>query len=178
MAFSFKLDLSVLVGRGTLANEKESIMSDGAKRLAEEVNKRQADKKVKAELQLHKAKVLSAKRYAFWNDFVILFRREFNDFNNSLDDSEFRIEEFDDTSVIYTITLRGGKDGTTARIECTEQLLSASGERPGKVKQLNEVIILVVDDEDNIHLKDGEGNRGWITQSEFALRVLRFFAAD
>jgi len=151
-------------------------MSEGARRLAEEVNKRQADKKVKAELQLHKAKVLSVKRYTFWNDFVILFRKEFNEFNNNLNDAEYRIDEFDDTSIIYKVALRGGKDGTTARIECDEQLLSASGERPGKGKKLNEVVILVVDEEDNIHLKDGEGNKGWISQSEFALRVLRFFA--
>lgn len=176
MTFAFKLNLSLSVGQGNGNREEVFRMSEAAKRLAEQVNKRQEDQEVKARLQLHKAEVLRAKRYAFWNDFVILFRKEFNAFNNNLNDPEYQIEELDDVSTIYTIILRGGKGGTNAQVECSEQLLSASGERPGKFKKLNEVVILVVDDQDNIHLKDGEGNKGWISQSEFALRVLRFFA--
>lgn len=115
MTFAFKLKLSLSVGQGNENGEEVFRMSDAAKRLAEQVNQRQADQEVKARLQLHKAEVLRGKRYAFWNDFVTLFRKEFNAFNSSLNDPEYQIEEFDDVSTIYTITLREGKTGPMLR---------------------------------------------------------------
>ncbi len=107
MAFAFKLNLTMLVGREGAAGKGEFRMSDRAKRLADEVNKRQAVQQVKDQVQLHKADILRAKGHQFWNNLAVIFREEYVDFNNHLNGAEYQIETFDDRSTPYTIKLHG-----------------------------------------------------------------------
>lgn len=72
MTLAFKLSIDVSIGRDKSAQSGRSFrMSDKARQLAAEVNKRQADQHIKNQLQLHKAEILRAKGFNFWNKLAI-----------------------------------------------------------------------------------------------------------
>lgn len=178
MTIAFKLNFNVSVGRGR-STSKGVQVSDRAKQLAEEVNKRQADQQVKDRLQLHKAEILRAKGQDFWNNFAIIFRTEFIDFNNHLNVAEYRIETFDDRSTPRTIKLHGGKSGShaTCVVDVEAQTISATGVRPGAPNRFTLDYRLSVDDEDNVRIRNNAGGGGVVSESDVAIEVLKFFAS-
>ena len=150
-------------------------MSEQARQLADEVNRRQSAQRAKDKLQLHKADILGAKGKAFWDSFAKAFKAEVDDFNSKLFDAEYRIETVDAVTKPFTIDLHGGKGDTSANVICDldGQTLSLRGLRPGTEDKLNTSFALVVDNDDNIQIMSGESN---VTAIHVALKVLRFFA--
>jgi hypothetical protein len=177
MSLGFNLSLSISIGRNKAA-QTAFVMSDKAKQLADEANKRDADQQIKSQLQLHKAGVLRSKGHAFWNNFAIVFREEYLDFNNLLTSDARRIESFDDRSEIYKVKLHA-KSGAHAvcTVDIEGQQISASGEQPGSSARLKINYKLCVDDEDNIIIRNNAGGGGgYVSESDFVIEVLRFFA--
>lgn len=179
MTLQFKVNFNVSIGRDRLAyGEAEIQMSDKAKRLADEVNRRQSDQEIKSQLQLHKAEILRSKGHAFWNDFAIKFREEVSEFNNHLQNDEYRIDTFDDTSTAYTIKIKSGKSGrdATCIVSIPSQQISATTHRPAEGSPIK--YRLAVDHEDNIRiLNNAGGGGGVVSESDFIIAVLKLFTS-
>lgn len=179
MTVAFNLNFSISFGRDK-AHCEAGPMSDKAKQLAAEVNKRQADQHTKNQLQLHKAGILRAKGFDFWNKFAIAFREEVADFNGHLQNDEYQIESFDDRTTPYTIKLHG-KFGTHAscKVDIEGQRIFLAGERQRNASKLSKSYGLTVDDEDNIDIRDDTvsgGGGSVVSESTVIFEVLQFFA--
>jgi hypothetical protein len=154
-------------------------MSDEAKRLAEEVNQRQANQRTSGALQLHKAAILKAKGHSFWNDFASLLRKEVNTFNSYLNDDEYKINSFDDTSTIYKVFLKSNQAEVTCYVDIDGQMIAIGGSQKTGGKQLSLQFRLTVSDNDEIQIRNNAGGGGGVESPSFvALQILKYFASS
>jgi hypothetical protein len=152
-------------------------MSDETRRLAEEVNQRQATQRTSGALQLHKAGILKAKGHSFWNNFAIVLRKEVDAFNSYLKDDEYSINSFDDTSTIYKVFLKSNKADVTCYVNIEGQVIEIGGSQQS-AKPLSLQFRLTVSDNDEIQIRNNAGGGGGVESPSFvALQILKFFAS-
>lgn len=169
MTFDFKLSLSLSTA------EIRPLMSNRAKEIAESVNQRQAQQHAAGDLQLHRHRIIQAKAPAFWDAFKKTAQEECSDYNNALQDDNYRIEDLD-THIPYTLGFHV-KNGGSARIivDPLAQAISISGKSPIKSRGLDAAAGLKVDEHDNVRMVNADDQ--YTSASDLVLQVLGYLAA-
>lgn len=173
MTFEFKLNLAMSIGREE-APRGAMIVSDEARRLAEQVNKRRSDQQLKSQTQLHKAEILKSKGHDFWNEFAIVLRREVEAFNNYLDHDEDKVS-IDDTTKIFHVYLKSSRSEFDCFVNLPGQVISITGKGHsiGEVPKFN----VKVDSNDEIKVHNNAGGGGGVESLQsVAIKILAIFA--
>lgn len=149
-------------------------MSDEARRLAEQANKRHSDQQLKNQTQLHKAEILKSKGHAFWNQFAIALRREVEAFNNYLDHDEDKVS-IDDMTKVYHAYLKSSRGELDCFVNLPGQLIAITGRSNSMVKvpKFN----LKVDHNDQIKIHNDAGGGGGVESPQaVAIKILTLLA--
>lgn len=150
------------------------IVSDEARRLAEQRNKRHSDQQLKNQTQLHKAEILKSKGHAFWNEFAIALRREVEAFNNYLDHDDDKVS-IDDTTKVYHAYLKSSQIELDCFVNLPGQVIAITG-RSNSVVEIPK-FNLKVDHNDEIKIHNNAGGGGGVeSMQSVVIKILTLFA--